>query len=95
MATAAASFLSALGGSTGAGQELARAGASLENLRHSRDAELEADELTRAYLDELASFFETLNAYIETQALEAMHPDLEPGTTAGCQMLRYDPENFQ
>jgi len=81
---------------------LARAGVSLENLRHSRDAELEADELARAYLDELdlgphelTSFFETLNAYIETQALEAMHPDLEPGTTAGCQLLRYDPENFQ
>lgn len=78
-----------LGGSTGAGQELARAGASLESLRHSRDAELEADELALAYLDELdfdpqglASFFETLNAYIETQAA-ASHETSSGENTAG------------
>lgn len=77
-----------LGGSSGAGQELARAGASLESLRHSREAELEADELALSYLDELdfdpdglARFFETLNTYIETQV--AASPDSGSDEDAG------------
>lgn len=75
-----------IGGGSGAGQELARAGASVEGLRHSRSAEREADALGIAYMDALdidpdgmARFFEVLEAYIDDQRIAAeAGPDGDP-----------------
>jgi len=64
-----------LGGGSGAGQELARAGASLESIRHTRSAETEADDYALQYLVDadldphgLADFFDRLSLYIEGQS---------------------------
>ena len=66
-----------IGGGTGAGQELARTGASLESLRHSRAAESEADEYALAYLDAadmnpeaLADFFDRMQSVFEEMEAE-------------------------
>lgn len=67
-----------LGGGSGLGQELARSGASLDSLRHTRRAETEADTLGLGYLaaadfnpEGMADFFDRLDAAIaEAQAAE-------------------------
>jgi Zn-dependent protease with chaperone function len=70
-----------IGGGSGAGQELARTGATLESLRHSRGAEAEADAYALQYLHAadlnphaLADFFERMQVVFE---------DMEADTEAG------------
>jgi Zn-dependent protease with chaperone function len=64
-----------IGGGSGAGQGLARAGASLESYRHTRGAEAEADDFAMQYLvdadlnpDSLAQFFDRLAEFIESES---------------------------
>ncbi len=67
-----------IGGGTGAGQEIARTGATLESLRHSRAAEAEADDYALAYLEAadmnpeaLADFFDRMQSVFEELEAEA------------------------
>lgn len=64
-----------IGGGSGAGQELARTGATLESLRHSRGAEAEADDYALQYLAEaglnphgVADFFDRMHDLLENAA---------------------------
>ena len=61
-----------VGGGSGAGQEIARTGATLETLRHTRTAEAEADRYALEYLAAsdmnpaaLADFFERMHSVFE------------------------------
>lgn len=63
-----------LGGGSGAGQQIALAASQLEGLRHTRNAEAEADAKALAYLQEagydttgLAQFFERLEEYFKDE----------------------------
>ncbi|MEP3071621.1 M48 family metallopeptidase [Maricaulis sp.] len=64
-----------IGGGSGAGQEIARTGATLESLRHTRGAESEADDYALQYLvaadmnpHGLADFFERMQTVLEGEA---------------------------
>lgn len=72
-----------IGGGSGAGQEIARTGATLESLRHTRGAESEADDYALQYLvaadmnpHGLADFFERMQAVLEGET-EAEGDDAE------------------
>ncbi len=76
-----------IGGGTGAGQEIARTGATLESLRHSRAAEAEADEYALAYLDAadmnpeaLADFFDRMQSVFEDMEADIEAAEAEDGT---------------
>ena len=79
-----------LGGGSGLGQELARSGASLDSLRHTRRAETEADTLGLGYLaaadfnpEGMADFFDRLDAAIaEARAVEDTETADETETAA-------------
>ncbi len=67
-----------VGGGSGAGQELARAGATVESMRHTRSAEYEADALALDYLETLdvnpeglAEFFDIIDAFVSEPSLES------------------------
>lgn len=90
-----------LGGGSGAGQQIAMAGSSLESLRHSRSAEAEADELALVYLEAagidgtgLAQFFEGLNKFLakeESGDFALSYPELlstHPDTIERAQTAR-------
>lgn len=74
-----------IGGGSGAGQEIARTGATLESLRHTRGAESEADDYALQYLvaadmnpHGLADFFERMQAVLEGETeTEAEDDDAE------------------
>ena len=73
-----------IGGGTGAGQEIARTGATLESLRHSRAAEAEADAYALAYLDAadmnpeaLADFFDRMQSVFEDMEAEIEDAEAE------------------
>ncbi len=91
-----------VGGGSGAGQQIALAGASLDSLRHSRGAEAEADALALGYLQAadidatgLAQFFERLDAFLAEQdgddRLDLEYPELlntHPNTRARAETAR-------
>lgn len=78
-----------IGGGSGAGQEIARTGATLESLRHSRSAEAEADEYALAYLEAadlnpaaLADFFDRMQVVFEELEEEVEEAEAEAAEDA-------------